>query len=178
MLVVRLALVNIVLAYGFRLMLARDRREGDLKAVLLVAALTDYVLSHRPETTLTLATAVVLISPQELFCIFAPFTVVALFDSERGSHLLNPLLLLTAVSYWWLSQGFLVGITQLQPQEGMQATKLRGWANSFACASAVAIASILTSTVVNTRWAVMPVYYSATAALVAHVYYNLPIKIA
>lgn len=177
LLLVRLVLTNAVFAYCMKLVLSRDRKEGDIKIVMFIAALSDYVLSHRPDTTLTLATAVVLISPQELYCLFAPFTAVVFFDSELGSHLYNPFFITAVVGYSLLARGFLKGTTSLLSKGEIHNEKLSIWSSYFTGASIVAIASILTSELLASRFIVLPVYYAATVCLVCYVYYRSPVKL-
>jgi hypothetical protein len=107
LLIAKLLIINLVNVVAIMMTISKYNKKGLIKTILFVVSLTDFLFSFRSESTLLMAVAIILMSPQELGQIFPTFSVMVFFEQEQDSHVSNLILLCLIFAHAYLSKGFM-----------------------------------------------------------------------
>lgn len=158
----KIVVLNVIIVVGLIVAASKHNKNGLIRLILFVASLGDYLFTYRAESTLILAIAIALISPQEFKPFFSSFVVMAYYelDDQFHSHSVFHLLYLGAYFYFTnnfiaISQEMLSGRHCLKPvdRDGLEVNPLQLNAFETSLVSVqgkLALAPHLVSVVLNT----------------------------
>ena len=105
--VIKTLIFNLIAAGALMFATSKQNKNGLIKLILFVVSLSDYLFTFRSESSLMMASAVILISPQEQGLIFPTFTVMAFIESQQDQDANSPLILFAVIAYALLASNFL-----------------------------------------------------------------------